>query len=217
MDGGSTTRTVTREQVKAALYKISADCSYDLWFRIARAIFAGLGEAGFDLFDKWSSTAPNKYPGTGGCRRQWAYSKRLEQFTVGTLFHQARHEWDFPDRQDLGGFAAYLTSPCPCSGPSFVVGLTRKANGIALHQFVCTQCHRVCSGALPHGAAQRVGAPIIEFGSNLSADPCARCGKRDGVELHHWAPFTRFTDAEEWPKSPLCVRCHQLWHTRMGI
>lgn len=41
---------------------------------------------------------------------------------------------------------------------------------------------------------------------------CDRCGNNEGVQLHHWAPQALFDDADFWPKSWLCGRCHGLWH-----
>lgn len=42
---------------------------------------------------------------------------------------------------------------------------------------------------------------------------CARCGRTDAIERHHWAPVHLFPDAWDWPMSPLCPDCHRLWHT----
>ena len=54
--------------------------------------------------------------------------------------------------------------------------------------------------------------PVIE--STAEKRPCARCGQ-PGTEDHHWAPQALFEDASEWPMSPLCLRCHQRWHSIM--
>lgn len=45
--------------------------------------------------------------------------------------------------------------------------------------------------------------------------PCQRCGARDGVEFHHWAPRAIFADADDWPLGLLCRPCHQFWHQTM--
>ncbi|WP_425518228.1 HNH endonuclease [Nitratireductor kimnyeongensis] len=42
--------------------------------------------------------------------------------------------------------------------------------------------------------------------------PCERCGSTEGTEVHHWAPWHLFDDADEWPTSNLCKSCHTRWH-----
>jgi hypothetical protein len=59
--------------------------------------------------------------------------------------------------------------------------------------------------SIPTGADYRSNNP-----------PCARCGAI-GTEEHHWAPKAFFEDAEEWPKSYLCKKCHDLWHLTLTI
>lgn len=45
---------------------------------------------------------------------------------------------------------------------------------------------------------------------------CAHCGSTDKLELHHWAPQSKFHDANEWPMSWLCQECHHEWHRRIN-
>jgi len=41
---------------------------------------------------------------------------------------------------------------------------------------------------------------------------CDVCSK-EGAELHHWAPYAYFgNEAEKWPTSYLCQKCHVRWH-----
>jgi hypothetical protein len=86
------TMSIDRQSVVAALAKLSPDCHYDRWYRIARAVYAALGDDGFALFDEWSSRSASKYPGTASCRAQWEYSKRLERIGPGSLFYWASHD-----------------------------------------------------------------------------------------------------------------------------
>ncbi len=44
---------------------------------------------------------------------------------------------------------------------------------------------------------------------------CERCGEHTLLEQHHWAPFKYFKDADRWPKSYLCRKCHEEWHQVM--
>ena len=46
-------------------------------------------------------------------------------------------------------------------------------------------------------------------------EPCERCGSELGSQLHHWAPYAIFDDADSWPRSWLCPECHSAWHTAM--
>ena len=56
------------------------------------------------------------------------------------------------------------------------------------------------------------------FRDHRDPTPCAHCGASGGVELHHWAPWHLFDDADSWPTSHLCRACHDMWHrvTRTG-
>ena len=48
---------VDRDKIEAALNVISSDCSYEIWLKVAAALHYALGEAGFELFDRWSAKA----------------------------------------------------------------------------------------------------------------------------------------------------------------
>ena len=81
-------------KIREALFKISPDCNYDLWWRLARAIYSELGDDGFDLFDEWSSKSKLKYPGQHQCRYQWEHAKNYSQINIGTLFYHANKSDD---------------------------------------------------------------------------------------------------------------------------
>lgn len=49
-------------------------------------------------------------------------------------------------------------------------------------------------------------------GCATCSEQCVRCGGYERVEWHHWAPYHLFSDANDWPCSPLCRRCHTEWH-----
>lgn len=55
------------------LEDISADCSYDQWFRVCCALHHhGEGsDEWFELFNSWSQTAPDRYPGEDQARAKW--------------------------------------------------------------------------------------------------------------------------------------------------
>jgi putative DNA primase/helicase len=78
--------------VEEALDRISPDCSYDTWYKVAAALYSELGDDGFELFDEWSRRSHSKYPSRHGCRRQWDFSKRLDQITIRSLYWMATHD-----------------------------------------------------------------------------------------------------------------------------
>src|SRR4030095_14029118 len=93
--------SVHPDDVARALDRVSPDCSQGTWWRVAAAIYDGLGDEGFDLFDEegWSRSA-KKYPGRRGCQYQWRFSKRYSKrggggangrpITIATLFWFAK-------------------------------------------------------------------------------------------------------------------------------
>ena len=49
--------------LRSQLFKLPADVPYDeRWFEVACGVHSlGWGENGFQMFDEWSKTAPNRY------------------------------------------------------------------------------------------------------------------------------------------------------------
>lgn len=61
------------------------------------------------------------------------------------------------------------------------------------------------------------GDPGYDYGikENVGfAEPCERCGSREGSEYHHYAPRHLFPDADSWATGYLCRPCHIEWHRR---
>jgi hypothetical protein len=70
---------------------------YHVWIRVALGLKHNFGEAGFDIFDKWSATSQEKYPGTENIRKFWGGLKPNGQVGIGTIFHLARgNGWNGP-------------------------------------------------------------------------------------------------------------------------
>lgn len=102
---------------------------------------------------------------------------------------------------------------CPHDGTP-MLAIYRTSNGYSQPRMWCHTCHK------------RLGAPKlrdvdparVELHVRTAAaiPACARCGRTDAVEIHHWAPWHLFQDADDWPKSPLCPDCHRLWHVTTG-
>lgn len=62
---------VSRDEVIDALSKIPASCSMQQWVEVGMALKHQFGDAGFAIWDDWSSTAPGKYDGTEKLVSRW--------------------------------------------------------------------------------------------------------------------------------------------------
>lgn len=80
--------TELRKRLEDALHYLVPDAAYDDWLKVGMGLKAALGEAGFRLWDYWSSTG-SKYPGADDLRNKWA-SFDGSGVTEGTLFHMAK-------------------------------------------------------------------------------------------------------------------------------
>jgi hypothetical protein len=107
---------------------------------------------------------------------------------------------------------------CQCSHDDGIeVVVVIASNGARQYRPRCLSCDQIAVVNLPHelffsNEPQR--ATVVR--DNRDATPCARCGDLNGVELHHWAPRSRFADADHWPTTMLCVECHVKWHQIMN-
>lgn len=84
-------------KIKVALSVIPSD-DYDLWYRVGAAIYDGLGDAGYVLFDEWSRESL-KYEARA-CERKWRDFRKIRSIKVETIFWQA-------DQHDRGWRALY--------------------------------------------------------------------------------------------------------------
>lgn len=103
------------DDVRELLGAISADCSHDEWLRVGMALHRADPVAGLDLWDRWSATAPERYPGQEEIGRRWEsfHADRAVVVTIGTLRHKAMergyrprartHAAEAPDSDDLQG------------------------------------------------------------------------------------------------------------------
>lgn len=66
---------ITRDDIADALTKIPADCSMQQWVEVAMGLKHQFGEAGFTLWDDWSSTCAEKYPGQEETAKRWTSIK----------------------------------------------------------------------------------------------------------------------------------------------
>ena len=75
-------------RVAKALTRIPAD-GYDPWLKVAFALKHRFGDGGFDLFDEWSATCPEKYTSTEETRRFWDRLKPDGRSTIGAIYRLA--------------------------------------------------------------------------------------------------------------------------------
>ena len=93
-------------KIRAARAVIPSD-DYDVWFRIGAAIYASLGDAGFDAFDEWSRES-SKYDARV-CEEKWSEFPDIRLIRAATIFWYAdRHDrrWRTLYRQLLSGEVA---------------------------------------------------------------------------------------------------------------
>ena len=70
-----------------ALRYISPDCDYHTWIKVGTALKSALGDAGFALWDDWSSTSP-KYDAREMPAKWQSFDP--ERITAGTILYLAR-------------------------------------------------------------------------------------------------------------------------------
>lgn len=74
---------------------------YDHWTQIGMALQAEFGDAGFAIYDEWSSTQYD-YEGTDALSRKWKSFDAGGGIGIGTLFHEAKeHGWHPPARAQI--------------------------------------------------------------------------------------------------------------------
>jgi putative DNA primase/helicase len=84
------------EKIQDALSCIPPDLPRDEWARVGMAIKSELGDAGFDLFESWSSRADGYK--ASDCRSTWQSIKAGGGVGIGTLFHLAKSHGYESDR-----------------------------------------------------------------------------------------------------------------------
>ena len=99
------------DRVRTALATIPAD-DYTTWVDMAFAVKHGLGEAGFELWDAWSQTAPNY--DARSARATWRSASESGAITLASLFWLAReHGFDLAGSRAFGDRAARSASRSP--------------------------------------------------------------------------------------------------------
>ena len=88
---------ITPELIRAALAHLPANLQRDEWARVAMAIKSEYSDAtGFDLFDQWSATDPDRY-NAQGVKSTWRSIKPGGGVGIATLLHLAKqHGFTLP-------------------------------------------------------------------------------------------------------------------------
>lgn len=78
---------MSEQKIECALEFIPAE-EREMWVRMAMAVKSELGDAGFDLWDRWSQTAHNY--NAMSAKSVWKSCKGAGGTTIATLFHEAK-------------------------------------------------------------------------------------------------------------------------------
>lgn len=91
----------TLSEIEEALTYIPADCSRGDWVNMAFAIKSYFGEAGFDIWDKWSRSAPEVYS-PRDAKDVWRSAKQYGKIQIGTLIGMAKaNGWQYGHRREF--------------------------------------------------------------------------------------------------------------------
>ena len=81
--------TTPLNEAIALLRGMSADCSYDVWWKVGACLKTLYGEAGFDVWNQWSSNA-SSYDGTSKLRSKWRSFSDTSNYSYGYLVNRSR-------------------------------------------------------------------------------------------------------------------------------
>lgn len=129
-----------------ALGSLSPD-DYELWIEIGLACMAGLGSAGYLVWDAWSSSS-EKYAGSADTARRWK-SFKPSKITLGTLFSRAEAAgWESPWAKAEKRKQSRKPNPAP---PPYDWGATSQSPAAEKHFDASTAAARE-GETLPGGA-----------------------------------------------------------------
>ena len=151
--------------IQSALAVIPSE-HYDTWFKVA----ASLQSAGvsFDLFDTWSSTAPDVYS-QKACRNVWRSLDHNGAISVATLFHIAKQYGFEPHRQhDLTAI-----TPRPNNADQESKRKRRAERASIRAENILNSC-RYADANHPYFVAKRIKQPveIWQHGNRLIIPVC---------------------------------------------
>ena len=105
-----------------AISHIDADLDYNEWIALGQALQAGLGDAGFQIWDDWSS-AGGKYSGTNDLEYHWRSFTPTKGVTLATVFGMAKAAGYVPPTKQQKTMSAVeaFQIPNPSTYPSLDV------------------------------------------------------------------------------------------------
>jgi putative DNA primase/helicase len=166
-------RPLALDDVAAMLDRIPA-VERETWLRVAMAIKAEFGDAGYETWDSWSQTADNYVPADAAA--VWR-SVTDGPVTIATLVHLAReHGWRPEIRERMGGNALPPRLPSrfkSLRAPGQDVG--RRAYGLELH----LRSNRDDAIVAQHGYVKRKGFEAAH-GAGVAED--VRCRLWEGPQ-----------------------------------
>lgn len=136
-------------RLESALNFVSPE-GYDVWVKVGRGLYGSLGDAGFRLWDYWSSKS-QKYDGSEASKKKWDSFRTTESITAGTVFHLAKEGGWKPPR----AWNPSNESPTP---PNV------KPEKSAPNEPETTNEEAQSSAALPRG--EEVGLAVVETTEN---------------------------------------------------
>ena len=143
-----------KAEARAALAVIPPCCGYHQWFEIGCALKTAFGEAGWPLFDKWSSGCPEKYDAEN-IEYQWDHCG-VGHFTAGTLMYYANEadpEWRTRFREQQH------TKPKTATKKSSLDRLIKSARDLRAKEFKPQQW--IVPLYIPEGLTLCVGKPKV--------------------------------------------------------
>ncbi|GLT24033.1 hypothetical protein GCM10007933_35040 [Zoogloea oryzae] len=106
------------------------------------------------------------------------------------------------------------TKPCKHCHAVRHWGIRRYINLGGSQQFVvvCEWCGARTNQYIKAKVIRALNLIVPETLPDRPRHRCVVCNA-DGAENHHWAPQALFgSEADRWPQSYLCPRCHKRWH-----
>lgn len=81
--------TTPLSEAVALLKGMSADCGYDVWWKVGACLKTLYGDPGFDAWDQWSARA-GSYDGTSKLRSKWRSFSDTSNYSYGFLVNRSR-------------------------------------------------------------------------------------------------------------------------------
>jgi hypothetical protein len=103
---------------------------------------------------------------------------------------------------------------CRCEPNFYLLIAVISANGVIQYKTYCPKCSDRSGAIAHHKLPDDYKRNAFQIKNDVGFI-CERCGSENGVENHHWAPRALFADADDWPTSYLCPKCHRFWHKKI--